>query len=226
MERKMNRRRLRYIVGPVIRGLIVCVTMGVGGSRLSYGQAQPPPPPRVNMAAIEDLKERFDQEPTVKEMQEAALKFFQVNPEKVQHYRRAAQWKAIVPDVEFTFNTERTQGNREMIDALYKQFPFKESEDNNRLSMNLGVRAHWALSRLVFNEEVLDVASLVGIQEGLLREITSLYFTRRRLMTMFALNPPKDPAEKITESIRLDEISGNLDALTGGFLTDELKKRF
>ena len=76
-----------------------------------------------------------------------------------------------------------------------------------------------------FNAEVLDVTSLVGVQEGLLREITSLYFTRRRLMTFLTLSPPQDPGEKITESIRLDEITANLDALTGGFMSRELRKR-
>ena len=69
------------------------------------------------------------------------------------------------------------------------------------------------------------MSSLVGVQEGLLREVTSLYFTRRRLMTAMVLNPPQSPNEQITEQLRLDEITANIDALTGGFFTAEEKKR-
>ena len=69
------------------------------------------------------------------------------------------------------------------------------------------------------------MTSLVGVQEGLLREITSLYFTRRRLMTMVTLAPPQDPNEEITEQLRLDEITANLDALTGGYFSKEIRKR-
>jgi len=191
---------------------------------------RPPAPPRPNLKVIRKLRIRFEREPTVRDVQQAALRFFKVHPDRVAGYRAGAVWKAIVPDVEVTFNTERGTNDRRLIDALYLNTPIaangKEVEDPQRASWAVGVRAHWALDRLIFNAEVLDVTSLVGVQEGLLREITSLYFTRRRLMTIMALNPPKDPGEKITESIRLDEISANLDALTGGYLTKEIKKRF
>lgn len=189
--------------------------------------AAPPAPPRPNLKAIRALRVRFEQEPSVEAVQKAALKFFQVHPKKVLGYRRNAVLKALVPDLEVAFNAEKGANDRKMTDALYRDaFGVKESEDNHHTTLSLNVRAHWALDRLVFNAEVLDVTSLVGVQEGLLREITSLYFTRRRLMTFLTLSPPQDPGEKITESIRLDEITANINALTGGFFGRELKKRF
>ena len=45
-------------------------------------------------------------------------------------------------------------------------------------------------------------------------------------MTAMVLNPPQDPNEQITEQLRLDEITANIDALTGGFLSREIKKTF
>ncbi len=207
---------------------IALVALAASGSEALAQGVTPPAPPRPNMKVIRQLRVRFEREPTVREVQQAALRFFKVHPERVAGYRAGAAWKALVPDVEVTFNTERGTNDRTLIDAIYRQaFPGgKEFENTRRSGYTLGVRAHWSFDRLVFNAEVLDVTSLVGVQEGLLREITSLYFTRRRLMTIMALNPPKDPGEQITESIRLDEISANLDALTGGYLTQELKKRF
>lgn len=212
---------------------IALVALAVLGSEALAQGVTPPAPPRPNMKVIRKLRVRFEREPTVREVQQAALKFFKVHPDRVAGYRAGAAWKALVPDVEVTFNTERGTNDRRLTDAIYFRSSVvvplggaKESENTRRSGYTLGVRAHWSFDRLIFNAEVLDVTSLVGVQEGLLREITSLYFTRRRLMTIMALNPPKDPGEQITESIRLDEISANLDALTGGYLTKELKKRF
>lgn len=197
------------------------------GAQAQGQPEQPPPPPRPNMKRIRKLKLRFEKEPTVQEVQQAALKFFKVHPNMIKGYRSGASWKALMPDVEVTFNHENSLNDRTMIDAIYRAaFPDgKEFEDTKRTGYSLGVKAHWSFDRLIFNAEVLDVTSLVGVMEGLLREITSLYYTRRRLMTIMSLNPPQDPGEKITESIRLDEIAANVDALTGGYFSRELKRR-
>jgi len=188
--------------------------------------AAPPAPPPPNMKAVRALRIRFEREPTVAEVQKAALHFFKVHPERVAAYRKGAAWKALMPDLEFTFNNEIGTNDRRLQDIQYSTFPYKEDEHASRGTVSLGVQAHWSLDRLIFNAETLDVTSLVGVQEGLLREITSLYFTRRRLMTMVALAPPQDPNEEITEQLRLDEIAANLSALTGGYFAAELKKRF
>ena len=209
---------------------LICGGLELVGSTPAAAQGQPgqpPPPPRPNLRQIRRLKLRFEKEPTVSDVQAAALRFFKIHPSLVAGFRRGATWKALMPDLEVTFNAERGTNNRELDDIIYAQtnFPWKELEATKRSGYTLGIRAHWSLDRLIFNAEILDVTSIVGIQEGLLREITSLYFTRRRLMTIMSLNPPQDPGEKITESIRLGEILANLDALTGGYFSAEIKRR-
>ena len=195
------------------------------------GGGAPPAPPPPNPRKIRELKLRFEREPSVTDVQRAALRFFKVHPEKVASYRSGATWKALMPDVEVSFNNEvgRNDLTRHNLQYMNSErtlgYPFYETEEGKRGSYVIGVRAHWALDRLIFNPEILDVSSLVGVQEGLLREITSLYFTRRRLLTSMTLNPPQDPNEEITEQLRLEEIGANIDALTGGFLSREIKKR-
>jgi hypothetical protein len=209
----------------VIWRLALLCCLGFPSAAQAQG-AQPPPPPRPNMKQIRKLKLRFEKEPTVKDVQMAALRFFKIHPTLVAGFRRGASWKALMPDLEVNFNLERGRNDRELDDIIYAQtFPWKEQEATTRSGYTLGLRAHWSLDRLIFNAEILDVTSIVGIQEGLLREITSLYFTRRRLMTIMSLNPPQDPGEKITESIRLGEILANIDALTGGYFSTEIKRR-
>jgi hypothetical protein len=189
------------------------------------GGGAPPAPPPPNPKKIRELRQKFEKEPTVADVQKAALKFFKVHPEKVSGYLRGAAWKALMPDIELIFNNEFGTNDRKLTDAMYPMYAVKEDETVKRGSISIGLRAHWALDRLIFNAETLDVSSLVGVQEGLLREITSLYFTRRRLLTSMTLNPPQDPNEEITEQLRLDEVTANIDALTGGYLTKEAKKK-
>lgn len=209
--------------------MISALALGLTASAaLAQEQEAPPQAAPPSAEALRRLRLRFEQEPTVQEVQRAVLRHYKVHPAKVEEYRRGAEWKALIPELEGTFNLSTGDSDRRLIDRLYAAVPLlaqgKDFENSTNRSYSVGVRAHWSLDRLWFNAEILDVSSLVGVQEGLVREITSLYFTRRRLLTTFALSPPKDPGEQITESIRFDEITANIDALTGGWFTAQLKR--
>jgi hypothetical protein len=209
--------------------LVFFLTASAAVAQEEEGGGAPPQAAPPSAQALRQLRLRFEQEPTVQEVQRAVLRHYKVHPAKVEEYRRGAEWKALIPELEGTFNLSTGDGDRRLIDMLYAQSPTsplrngKDFEYSSNKSYQVGVRAHWSLDRLWFNSEILDVTSLVGVQEGLVREITSLYFTRRRLLTTFALSPPKDPGEQITESIRFDEITANMDALTGGWFSTRLK---
>ena len=75
------------------------------------------------------------------------------------------------------------------------------------------------LPQLVFNSEVLDVGSLAILQEGVLKEVTRLYYTRRRLQIDLILNPPRDEATRLSKQLRIDELTSTLDAMTGELFT-------
>jgi hypothetical protein len=77
----------------------------------------------------------------------------------------------------------------------------------------------------VFNAEELDVMSLIGIQDGIQREVTTLYYVRRRLQIEQLLNPPTTTAARISAQLRLEELTGLLDAYTGGYFSKQKKKK-
>jgi hypothetical protein len=206
--------------------LAICLLVSQTGLAQAPAQGEAPPaPPPPDPKALRALRLRFEREPTVAEVQAEALKFFKVHPEKVASYQAGATWKALMPDVEVTFNNEMANNDRLLKDIQYRNFDYREDEKTTHGAISIGVRAHWALDRLIFNAETLDVSSLVGVQEGLLREITSLYFTRRRLVTTNTLSPAQDPNEAITEELRLAEITANLDALTGGYFSKAVDRK-
>jgi hypothetical protein len=70
---------------------------------------------------------------------------------------------------------------------------------------------------------VLDVQSLIGILDGVVREVTTIYYIRRRLQIDNLLRPPTDLASKISSTIRIEELTGLLDAMSGGFMSKSLK---
>ena len=142
---------------------------------------------------------RFDHEPTVQQVQQAAVKYYQVHPDRILSLRRNAQIKALVPTISGEFSTELTHSLRTMQDGLYvNALPFKEDEGINGDRLGVKVQASWVLDRLVFNAEVLDVQSLIGILDGVVREVTTIYYIRRRLQIDMILRPPQDLATRIS----------------------------
>ncbi|HIA01596.1 MAG TPA: hypothetical protein EYN66_06745 [Myxococcales bacterium] len=84
----------------------------------------------------------------------------------------------------------------------------------------------WNLPQLIFNPEELDVASLAGLMEGILKESTRLYFMRRRLQVDMILSPPTDRASLLSKQLRLEELTGLIDAMTGGWFQRKLTQAF
>jgi hypothetical protein len=171
-----------------------------------------------------EIMARFDHEPTVQQVQQAAIRYYQVHPDRIRSLRRNAQIKALVPTISGEFSTERTHSLRKMHDGLYHTLPFKEDEGINGDRLGVRVQASWILDRLVFNAEVLDVQSLIGILDGVVREVTTVYYIRRRLQIDMILRPPQDLATRISQRIRVEELTGLLDAMTGGYMTREVRK--
>ncbi|MCC6750021.1 MAG: hypothetical protein IT371_20315 [Deltaproteobacteria bacterium] len=167
----------------------------------------------------EEVLAHFAHEPVVRQVQEAAIRYYQVDPQRIRSLSRNAQLKALVPSISGEFANDITHSLRKMDDGLYSTLPFKEDERVNGDRMGFRVQASWILDRLVFNAEVLDVQSLIGILDGVVREVTTTYYIRRRMQIDDVLRPPTDLATKISNRIRIEELTGLLDAMTGGYMS-------
>jgi len=164
-------------------------------------------------------------EPSVREVQEAALRYFKVNQDQVASMRGRAAWKALLPVTEVSGGYTRSDMDE---DTMNLEF----ARDEPWVIRGAGGKAYeirgklaWNLPQLIFNAEELDVASLAGLMEGILKEATRLYFMRRRLQVDMILTPPTDQASLLTKELRLEELTGLIDAMTGGWFQRELAKR-
>lgn len=163
-------------------------------------------------------------EPTVRELQEAALQYFRVNNEQINSMRSRASLKGLAPVFEVSGGFARSDMDEQTDNYLLGLQPWIV---RGALGDGYDVRGKvsWNFGQLVFNAEELDVASLAGLVEGILKEATRLYYMRRRLQVDMILTPPTDQASLLTKQLRLEELTGLLDAMSGGWFQEELSRR-
>jgi len=172
--------------------------------------------------------ERLKLEPTCPETQKEALAYFNINKERVQSFRKGARLKALAPVFEVSGGySDAALDERTKQDPVYKfeTWGYWMEKASAGTGWDIRGKLAWNFPQLVFNAEVLDVASLAGLVQGILKEVTRLYYMRRRLQLDLILNPPADEATRLTKELRLEELTALLDAMTGGYFQRELERR-
>ena len=91
------------------------------------------------------------------------------------------------------------------------------------------VKARWELNKLVMSSDQIRMISeaqdIVKLRDKVLEDVTRLYFERRRLQVDLLLNPASDMKKRISDELRLAELTAQLDAFTGGRFSQSLPKR-
>jgi hypothetical protein len=184
------------------------------------------PAPAVAEDEVDRFLRRFDNEPTIREVQVAAIDYYNVSPERISSLRSRTRTKALVPGISVGVSNALTSFNLAVDDIIFRNSgQIARFEDSSADFLGFNASASWGLDRLVFNAEELDVMSLIGIQDGIQREVTALYFVRRRLQIELLLNPPTTLEQRLSGRLRLEELTGLLDAYTGGFFSKQAAKR-
>ena len=174
---------------------------------------------------VDRFLRRFDNEPAIREVQVAAIRYYNVSPERISSLRSRTRSKALVPGISIGVTNSLSSFNLAVDDIVFRQRGIARFEDQTADFLEFSAAASWGLDRLVFNAEALDVMSLIGIQDGIQREVTALYYVRRRLQIELELNPPTSLEARLSGRLRLEELTGLLDAYTGGFFSREIAKR-
>lgn len=171
---------------------------------------------------VDAVLAKFAHEPAIREVQVAAIKYYNVSPDKISSLRTRTRTKALVPGISVGFTNSLSSFNRAVDDIIFRNVGIAKIEEQNADFTGFSASASWSLERLIFNAEELDVMSLIGIQDGLQREVTALYYVRKRLQIEMLLNPPKTLASRLSGRLRLEELTGLLDAYTGGFFSRKI----
>ena len=163
---------------------------------------------------VRDALQALRREPTIQAVHRAALEFYNASPDQVSSMRTRARYKALLPDVHVRYRYSENGVRINKFD--YIQFAGEQAglDDSDGNVNEIQVSGSWSLSRLLFNPEVLDVSSLAALQEGVLKEVTRLYYTRRRLQIDLIISDPRDPATRLSKELRIEQLTATLDALT------------
>jgi len=167
-----------------------------------------------------DVTEFFNHEPTIREMQEAAIKYAEVHPEKIEKWRSAAKQKALLPDV--SVGIDRHVTDYYHWDA--GQNPDVLQKGNDVVSWD--VTMSWDLGDLIWTSDQTSIDTrsrlMVQLRDDILDEITRTYFERRRLQIEAQLSPSHELMEGLEQELRIQELTADLDALTGGYFSLQL----
>lgn len=173
-------------------------------------------------AEAKKLLERYENEPTIREVQEAAGRFAEVHPERMRSWRTRSRLAALAPGfrAEYRYVNEFDQRLKTGGDAADTQ------QDDFGTQHRPLARVDWELDRLVFNPDELrvsnEIVDLVRLRESVLDQVTKIYYERRRLQVDLDLTPPKDIAGRVRKELRLQELVADLDSLTGGYFSKKL----
>ena len=177
---------------------------------------------------------QFDNEPTVAQVQEAALNYAGVNPERAESlYKRAGGANALPKNLSVGYryydrSESRTMERQNTGSSTATSNNYTEVYDKPTKYDQIDVKAQWDLSRLVYNpdqlrvlhEQVVDVRA----RNTLLNSVAKIYFARRKAQATLVTDPPTDVAQKLNLELTIQEHTANLDAMTGGWFSEQLKR--
>jgi len=178
-----------------------------------FGQTEPPSP--------KDLLANFVFEPTIAQVQHAAIRYAEVHPDKIKWWRRQAALQALLPDIDVGWDHDRSR-DVSVDEGSFPNFQLINTEEQDK-SLDLSVT--WDLGELIWNDDQtsIDVRSklMVQLRDDILNEVTRTYFERRRLQVELLTHPADHERAVLEKELRLQELTALLDGLTGGYFSQQ-----
>ena len=192
--------------------------------------------PTVSAAqSVEEVLARFDAEPTIIEVQEAAAAYAQIDEAVMDRWSARANAAAILPDLTVEYRRYvdddiqrdddqdlNVDENGDLVLADMERDIRTEDDEEQRLI----IQGDFELNELIWNPDLLRISKerrdLVELREDVLTSVTSLYFERRRAQVQLLLNPPTDTVERLRRELEIQELTASIDALTGGWFSEQL----
>ena len=177
---------------------------------------------RKTYESVDQVMAEFASEPDVRKVQAMAMSYSNTNPELVEGWLASSRSAYLLPKLNLkyqknlNFNEDFT-ANEDDLGQFVEWANNSQDADNND---TYEAKLEWRLDKLVMSSERIRVINeaqdIVKLRDKVLDEVTRLYFDRRRLQVELLLSPPSDLRTDIKKELQLQELTANLDALTGG----------
>ncbi len=173
---------------------------------------------------LKTLKIIFNKEPTLIQLQQAAMKFAEVDPDKIKNWRREAKVRALLPKVSFGLDSKRST-NSEIYTSATKDYIIVGPDDINK---GFDISVSWELGDLIWSDDQtnIDVRSRLTTQlrNDILDDLRRAYYERKRVQFELAMQPPKDLKTRFEKELRLQELTSAIDDLTGNYLSARIRE--
>ncbi len=155
-------------------------------------------------------------EPTAGEIQEAALYYNEVHPDKIRRWRQGLKYRALFPEVSLDFDKTVTTA----LGATYNRVQIGPQD--------WGVNLKWDVGDLLWNSYQDDVDTRARLNTQLrldiLDEINRVYFERLRLKR--EINSSNLSADDLfKKKLRLTELTAIIDGYTGGYFSQQTREQ-
>jgi hypothetical protein len=183
----------------------------------------------ADFRSVDDVLARFEGEPSVQELQDMVLEYSKTDPKHVEKWLSASVNAAWLPELTFTYDYDNGFDRDYAYVAVDPASDPAAQLDGSGVDLQHGVqvRAKWELDKLVMSSERIRVISesqdVVKLRDKILEDATRLYFDRRRLQVDMLMGSG-DLKAQLKNELRLQELTAQLDAYTGGLFSRAISR--
>jgi len=172
------------------------------------------------------MREYLKYEPKIRDVQEAAIKYAEVSPEKISGWRKKAAKKSLLPKVSIGLDRNST-------DLWHWEGGSTTKTDDDTLrrgqdSIDWDVSLSWDFGDLIWNDAQtsIDVRSklMVELRDDILDQVNKLYFERLRVKSELDNLAIEDRNKRFDKQLKLEELTASLDSLTAGYYSEQLRQ--
>ncbi|RKX96105.1 MAG: hypothetical protein DRP84_02110 [Spirochaetes bacterium] len=184
-------------------------------------------PIEINPQMIERIYAEFQGEPPIREIQKMAIFYANVKNDKIKRWHRNSRLRAFLPTV--SFDVEKTIEDNIDIDRGSTTIQDEFIVGPREKDFTWEISFEWELANLIWNpnQTTIDYREkyMIEMREDILHEVTKLYYERRKLKLELLSSSLDDHYEYLNRCLKIDELTAQIDALTGGYLTKYSNKK-
>ncbi len=178
--------------------------------------------PSLSLAETKRLVTQFPGEPSIQQVQEQAIHYASMNPERVASWLSRIRYAPWLPHLDAGINRVLDRG----LSVRERTGDPNTFYTKDSANWELKARAEWKLNDLIFDPAELHAArESVRISQQrnrIVERVTESYFERRRVQLEQKLNPPSEPSAMTDLVLQESQLTADIDGLTGGWFSHQL----
>ncbi len=180
----------------------------------------------ISRSRIFDILNR---EPDILTLQEKAMEFAGVSPDKIIDWRRRLKKRALLPEFSIDLDLDNNRTLSDSI-AVSSSGSSNVGPDDKTMykAIGVGISLDWDLKELIWSSEEVSIDTRAKLntelRDDILSQLNQLYFEWKRQQVKL-LDENLKPEKALSLLFKIEKLRADIDALTGGFLSRALDQR-